>query len=1204
MRFYLKVRLLFFLTLLILSFNGYSQLWKISSDQWTATDGLGRKLPDQPFIGSSKSGKCVAMFYFTWHTDYHATFSPIMNITEILKQYPEAATDKDHPAWQGISPGVFWWDEPLFGYYRTTDDWILRKHAEMLADAGVDVVFADATNGSITWKSSYTKLLEVWAKARLDGVKTPQLAFILPFAASTNSLVSMYELYSELYEPGLYKDLWFMWNGKPLIMAYPEELVPMNGDKAGLKFTATAPFYGINASCPSWGNNVGNITFRLYKWNVNYATSVAGVPVAEKTFINFSDNQKLNLVFDQQEAGDYVWELSNGTEQVGVWKYTNSQDAAISFQNGVQVTGNFESEISYTPELNFTQVTTSSTPEVHTPVPVGSSIDQQAVDKMKNFFTFRPGQPDYVYGPTRDDHWGWLEIYPQHGFGPREDGGFEQVTVGVAQNASDASGGHASGFNTALTYGRSYTKAAGQDTRPEAYLKGLNFQEQWSRAFELDPDMVFITGWNEWIAGRWFDWDVQPFAFVDQYSAEKSRDIEPPRSWGRMGDVYYMQLVSNVRKFKGMQSQDTASGSKSIVLDDLASWTGVKPEYLSYKGNTLHRNHAGQGTELVYTNTTGRNDLVGARVARDADYLYFYVEAADNLTDKADPKWMRLFIDIDRNKSTGWEGYDFVVNRLNPEDSAYVEKSVSSWNWNDAGKAAYVVNGKTLVIKVKRSIFNLTAEKGIDFEFKWSDNMQDEGNIMDFYENGDVAPGERFNYVYRVDWSDDRYLNAETPEGINQGIRFDQYEGVFDTIPSFFDQKIVNTGFPADFDIPAGTAANFGLRYTGFIDVPAKDAYTFTLNTDLDARMYIGNMLVVTADAAGGEKNGTIRLMPGKHSITVDYITKEGNTKLLTVEIAGSGQEKSRIAPSMLFKYNQSPSVTLAYNAIQNYFSTFDTVAMVHSVDPDGSIGSVKVYDNDELIVQETAADFPVKNLAVGDHSLTASVQDNDGVLSESNVLSLTVKSAMTVPGSITVEDFRRGKGVSITSSTDSDGGKNIKVAYGFVDYPVNVTAAGNYHFKFRVPGANGTKTVIIKANGEEVGTLDLGNTGTGEPWYDVETDIPLTAGNQVLRFDFEGIVTVHRIEITFLPTGIPTETENAVVVMPNPSSAEFVIHTQDPTDRLELYDLLGQLTDLQPIRNGSTTSRIGSDLQPGIYLLVVKSIDGSQKAIKLIKRK
>ncbi len=27
--------------------------------------------------------------------------------------------------------------------------------------------------------------------------------------------------------------------------------------------------------------------------------------------------------------------------------------------------------------------------------------------------------------------------------------------------------------------------------------------------------------------------------------------------------------------------------------------------------------------------------------------------------------------------------------------------------------------------------------------------MQEDGNIMDFYVNGDVAPGGRFNFVYR-----------------------------------------------------------------------------------------------------------------------------------------------------------------------------------------------------------------------------------------------------------------------------------------------------------------------------------------------------------------------------------------------------------------------------------------------------------------------
>ena len=30
---------------------------------------------------------------------------------------------------------------------------------------------------------------------------------------------------------------------------------------------------------------------------------------------------------------------------------------------------------------------------------------------------------------------------------------------------------------------------------------------------------------------------------------------------------------------------------------------------------------------------------------------------------------MMLFIDIDRNKSTGWEGYDYVVNYETPDAS-------------------------------------------------------------------------------------------------------------------------------------------------------------------------------------------------------------------------------------------------------------------------------------------------------------------------------------------------------------------------------------------------------------------------------------------------------------------------------------------------------------------------------------------------------
>ena len=712
-----------------------------------ATDGLGRKILMPAEAGRVRDNKLVGLFYWTWHTDANADFSPVMNITNILNQYPEAATDANHTGWKGITPGVFWWDEPLLGYYRTTDEWVLRKHAEMLADAGVDVVFFDCTNGSVTWKSSYTILLKVWDQARKNGVKVPQICFMLPFGASPNALITMNELYTDLYQPQLYKDLWFLWNGRPLIMAYPESLVAQQ-DAAALKFTATAPFFGIDANCPSWGNSIGNLTLKLYKWNTDYAHSVMGAPVASKAFNNFGDNEKLKLSFVQQPAGDYIWVLDNSTEQVGVWKWTDDNSPVISFFNGGQVAGAYESEIAYNAGLDFTALTAGNN---HVPVAITSSISQDAVDSIKQFFTFRPGQPDYVNGPTRNDQWGWLENYPQHGYAPKPGGGFEQATVGVGQNASDASSGHASGFNTPLSYGRSYTKAKGQDSRENAYLYGLNFQEQWGAALTLDPDLIFVTGWNEWIAGRWFDWDVKPFAFVDEYSAEKSRDIEPVKSWGNKGDVYYMQFVSNIRKFKGMQQEEAASPVQTIDINSLDAWSTVKPEYHSPKGNTMHRNNPGQGADLIYTNTTGRNDIVLAKVARDKDYIYFYVETNEALTDKTDAKWMRLFIDIDRKKETGWEGYDFVLNRSNATDSITIEKSSHAWGWTKVGGAQYTINGKTMVIKIKRLALGIVDDKLVDFEFKWSDNMQEDGNIMDFYVNGDVAPAGRFNYHYFIE---------------------------------------------------------------------------------------------------------------------------------------------------------------------------------------------------------------------------------------------------------------------------------------------------------------------------------------------------------------------------------------------------------------------------------------------------------------------
>ncbi|HZK61630.1 MAG TPA: hypothetical protein VFC41_06095 [Anaerovoracaceae bacterium] len=77
-----------------------------------------------------------------------------------------------------------------------------------------------------------------------------------------------------------------------------------------------------------------------------------------------------------------------------------------------------------------------------------------------------------------------------------------------------------------------------------------------------------------------------------------------------------------------------------------------------------------------------------------------------------------------------------------------MEKNVGNrWEWEQVAETKFAVNGNKLELEIPRSVLNPTG-KALNIEFKWNDNMQENGNIMDFYVNGDTAPGGRFNFVY------------------------------------------------------------------------------------------------------------------------------------------------------------------------------------------------------------------------------------------------------------------------------------------------------------------------------------------------------------------------------------------------------------------------------------------------------------------------
>ena len=601
----------------ILDENHPVNTMNVRPDTWVATDGLGRTLSGYNDVRENTNDRFVGLFYWTWHGDHAKTTVP-RNIQQLMdsltpEEAAKAKNDYRHRVWQNRG-GYHFWNEPIFGYYSTNDKYVLRKHAEMLADAGVDVVIFDNTNGSFLWKESYTALLETFAEARQQGVNTPQISFMLNFGPIKETAEMLEKIYEDIYKEEKFKDLWFYWDGKPFLMAHHQALNEYND---------------------------------LHK-------------------------------------------------------------------------------------------------------------------EILDFFTFRNNDASYFTKTenARPNSWGWLSTYPQCKYNLDENGRPEQMTVGVAQNATVEK---LTAMNGENVLGRSYAhdgyyysytyrgkEIVVNPEIPDSKLYGINVQQQWDYAIENDPKFIFVTGWNEWVAIRFNEWSGVPNGMADQFDDEYSRDIEPSK--GDLKDHYYYQLVENIRRYKGVNKPETINANKKIdIFGDLSQWNDITA-FNHYTKNTWDRDDRGYLT-THYENFTMRNDIRAAKVSFDNENLYFYVETVDNLTPHTDPAWMRLFIDTmpATEDSKDWEEIEFVVNRQNPTDSvAYLERSKGGWDWEAVQEVRYSVKDNVLQIEIPRKALGLDGKGDPVFNFKWADNMQEEGDILDFYVNGDVAPGGRFMFRFNT----------------------------------------------------------------------------------------------------------------------------------------------------------------------------------------------------------------------------------------------------------------------------------------------------------------------------------------------------------------------------------------------------------------------------------------------------------------------
>ena len=395
-----------------------------------------------------------------------------------------------------------------------------------------------------------------------------------------------------------------------------------------------------------------------------------------------------------------------------------------------------------------------------------AEISTTTVSGLMDRFTFRNSWA--WMGGANVNEWAWLEFYPQNpgwtyvynsvlGSTVKKT---EQISVSVAQHATSK-------------IGKSYHNGKQPTYDKYGLCKetpyGLYFQEQWNRAISVHAPIVMVTQFNEWMAQRFVirsesDYgNIRPGAtpaigesyFVDVYNAEFNRDLEPSSN-PLIRDNYYLQLVSNARKYRGVNKIPVPTANISIdVNGDFSQWNAESVEYRDDKGDTFYSS-AVQTTETLERTS---NDIIVSKVTKDANNLYFYVKTMDALSDFNTSKyWMRLLLNTDTCYTTGWGGYDYMIYKDASSGKYSLMKNVNNqFEWETLTTIDYKVSGNEMQLSIPKSALQMVQD--CDIDFKWADNITDNNpDIMTFISDGDVAPNGRFNY---------RYKGSSLPTGIS-----------------------------------------------------------------------------------------------------------------------------------------------------------------------------------------------------------------------------------------------------------------------------------------------------------------------------------------------------------------------------------------------------------------------------------------------------
>jgi endoglucanase len=297
-----------------------------------------------------------------------------------------------------------------------------------------------------------------------------------------------------------------------------------------------------------------------------------------------------------------------------------------------------------------------------------------------------------------------------------------------------------------------------------------------------------------------------------------------------------------------------------------------------------------------------------------------------------------------------------------------------------------------------------------------------------------------------------------------------------------------------------------------------------------------------------------------------------------------------------------------------------------------GTGGTITTPNSASTTVTGLTAGTYVFNLITTDGN-TGTLSANDTIIVTSIAAAAPVGTgAQPIPGKIEAESYSSTSGTKTQPAMDINGGLNVGwITYGsWMDYNVNVAAAGTYTVGFRVATINTNSTFELRnSSGTTLASIKLINsTGGYQVWQTVSTTVTLPAGIQTLRIfstcypywninwmEFvTGTTAILSVSnnassqpLSTLATKNLSNTPSSFIIYPNPVKDNIILEINNQYTgvmNIQLVDQSGKTKSTWLINKPSQSSQVNlvtSDLSKGVYFIRVQ-IGAWSETKKLLK--